>query len=384
MNDTSALEGQIAALPENLRARLDAQRGGAARLLQWANELGQDRDARDRLREVAPPNDEDMRDLVHLSADERARLTALGEAALTRGEVALLVLAGGMATRMGSVVKALVEAIPGRTFLDLRLAEHARLSTKYGRPFPLWLMTSDATDGAIREAVQAHAQASGQASIPGVAIFPQCVSLRLTPEGSLFETKEGGASVYPTGHGDVPEVLGSSGLLAKFQADGGKLVWITNLDNLGATVDPLLVGMHLDHGKPLSCEVVEKAGDKGGIPVRYGDRCVICEDFRLPRTFDASTVRVFNTNTFLADASALAAYNYPFTYVEVEKTVDGRKAIQRERLLGEITFHLDTVYIRVPRAGLASRFLPVKSPEELDARREDIARITADRGLHDT
>jgi UTP--glucose-1-phosphate uridylyltransferase len=381
MIDTSALELQVAALPEKLRARLASQRGGLPRLLQWAGELGHDRDSRDRLRQVDPPDEDDMRDLGSLSDGERARLTALGEAALARGEVALLVLAGGMATRMGSVVKALVEAIPGRSFLDLRLAEQARLTATYGRPFPLWLMTSDATDGAIREAIAARHPDGDK--IPGVAIFPQCVSLRLTPEGKLFEAADGSASIYPTGHGDVPEVLANSGLLASFRAAGGKIVWITNLDNLGATVDPLLVGIHLDHGKPLSCEVVEKAGDKGGIPVRHGDRCVICEDFRLPRDFDPATVRVFNTNTFLANADALADYDFPFTYVEVEKTVDGRKAIQRERLLGEITFHLDTVYIRVPRTGLSSRFLPVKSPEELAARRDEIIQITAARGLHD-
>jgi UTP--glucose-1-phosphate uridylyltransferase len=378
MTDSAALHHQLAALPADLRQRLAGQRGGEARLVGWASELGTNRDDRNRLREVAPPEPSDLRNLASLAPDERARLTALGEAALQRGEVALLVLAGGMATRMGSVIKALVEAIPGESFLDLRLGEQRTLTARYGRPFPLWLMTSDATDGAIRAALAARAPAG----IPGVAMFRQCVSLRLTPEGTLFEAPEGGPSIYPTGHGDVPEVLAASGLLDDFRAAGGKIVWIANLDNLGATIDPLLVGMHLDHGKPLSCEVVEKAGDKGGIPVRYDGRCVICEDFRLPRAFDAARVTVFNTNTFLASADALAGYDHPFTYVEVEKTVDGRKAIQRERLLGEITFYLDTVYICVPRSGPASRFLPVKSPEELAARQAEIAVVAEERGMH--
>lgn len=374
---TSGLAEQLAALPPAVRDRLATQRGGTTRLLSWAKELGTDRDERDRLRSVSPPDKEDMRDPSVLPAEERARLTALGEAALRRGEVALLVLAGGMATRMGSVVKALVEAVPGQRFLDLRLGEQRSLSARYGRPFPLWLMTSDATDAPIREALREVAPEG----IDGVSVFGQCVSLRLTPEGDLFQAPGGGVSVYPTGHGDVPEALAQSGLLDAFRARGGKIVWIANLDNLGATVDPLLVGVHLAHGRPLSCEVVEKAGDRGGIPVEYGDRCVICEDFRLPRDFDASRVNVFNTNTFLASADALAAYDHPFTYVEVEKTVDGRKAIQRERLLGEITFYLDTVYIRVPRVGEASRFLPVKSPEELLARRDEIARVVRQRGM---
>ena len=80
--------------------------------------------------------------------------TALGREAIARGELAFFVMAGGMATRMGGVVKALVEALPGKTFLDLRLArERASLSALAGRPVPLWLMTSDATDGPTRDAL---------------------------------------------------------------------------------------------------------------------------------------------------------------------------------------------------------------------------------------
>ena len=48
------------------------------------------------------------------------------------GELALVVLAGGMATRMGGVVKALVEAAPGVTFLDARLAERDLLAARAG------------------------------------------------------------------------------------------------------------------------------------------------------------------------------------------------------------------------------------------------------------
>ena len=44
-------------------------------------------------------------------------------------------MAGGMATRMGSVVKALVEALPGRTFLDLRLAERPTSPSASARRF---------------------------------------------------------------------------------------------------------------------------------------------------------------------------------------------------------------------------------------------------------
>src|ERR1019366_6880054 len=107
-------------------------------------------------------------------------LAARGEAAIARGELAFCVMAGGMATRMGGGVKALVEAFDGNTFLALRLTENATVSTRAGRPVPLWLMTSEATDGPIRDALRATGAKEH------VKTFTQGMSLRLTPDGTLF------------------------------------------------------------------------------------------------------------------------------------------------------------------------------------------------------
>ena len=59
------------------------------------------------------------------SGEALGALRKQGREAIARGEPALCVLAGGMATRMGVVVEALVELAPGVTFLDARLAEQA-------------------------------------------------------------------------------------------------------------------------------------------------------------------------------------------------------------------------------------------------------------------
>lgn len=42
---------------------------------------------------------------------------------------------------------------------------------------------------------------------------------------------------YPPGHGDVYNSLHNSGLLEKFISEGKKYVFISNIDNMGATVD---------------------------------------------------------------------------------------------------------------------------------------------------
>jgi UTP--glucose-1-phosphate uridylyltransferase len=157
---------------------------------------------------------------------------------------------------------------------------------------------------------------------------------------------------------------------------------VANLDNLGATLDETLLGFHLAHGQPVTCEVVDKLGsDRGGIPVRWNGRPVVLEEFRLPSGFDPNQVRVFNTNTFTFDARALLELAMDWTFFVVQKQVDGKAVLQFERLIGEVTSVLATRFVRVPRAGAQSRFLPVKDNEELAQRRAEITRVARARGM---
>jgi UTP--glucose-1-phosphate uridylyltransferase len=258
----------------------------------------------------------------------------------------------------------------------MRLAENDHISGIAGRHVPLWMMTSEATDGLIRAAL------ADRHHPDRLTTFEQFVSLRLTGDGGLFLDDDGGPSVYATGHGDLPDALRQAGLCKTFLAAGGKTVWIANIDNLGATVDPLVLGLHLAHGAAVTVELVDKVGsDRGGGPVRWNGRPLITEEFRLPIGFDPATVPVFNTNTFLVDAKALHGLAMPWTYVEVEKKIGDRRAVQFERLIGEMTATLDTRFLRVPRAGVRSRFLPVKDVAELGNRRQEIELIARDRGM---
>jgi UTP--glucose-1-phosphate uridylyltransferase len=393
MNETE-LRTDIAKVSPSLRARLDAAGFDADRLVAlaaplWARARGDsttDRDERNRVRGVVePPREEDVRDAPVAGTAEHERLAAVGLEAIRRGELALCVMAGGMATRMGGVVKALVEAFDGHTFLDLRLRENASWGRRAGRPVPLWLMTSDATEAPIREAL------SKSSAPPHVATFTQDLGLRLTREGSLFLDADGHPSTYAPGHGDLPDALRRSGLLSSFVAGGGKHVWIANLDNLGATIDAALLGHFIETGADVMVEAAPKvAGDKGGIPV-WADaedagghvtrRLQVLEEFRLPKGFDAAAVRVFNTNTFLVRAGALLDTKVRWSWFEVEKKVGEKTAVQFERLLQELTAAMPAAYARVPRDGTVARFLPVKDHDELARRRDDIRAVAAARGM---
>ncbi|MFO0678978.1 MAG: UTP--glucose-1-phosphate uridylyltransferase [Polyangiaceae bacterium] len=384
------LDRELAELDGEVRERLARHGFDAPRLLALARTLlpspGSDaasdrarlrREGRNRVRGVVRPLPKDAILETKVEGDpDHARVRALGEDALRRGEVALCVLAGGMATRMGGVVKALVEVIDGRHFLDLRLAENRMLRATYGKPVPLWLMTSDATDEPIEEVLRSRPD------VASVRTFVQDLSLRLTPDGALFRGPDGKPSVYAPGHGDLPDALRRSGHLARFRANGGRYVWIANLDNLGATIDPVVLGQFIERDAELMVEVVDKVqGDRGGIPVDVDGRTQVLEEYRLPTGFDAASVRVFNTNTFLVRADALESVKVDWQWFEVEKTVDGRPTIQFERLLQELTSTLRTVTIRVPRTGPESRFLPVKDREELDRRRAEILAVARTRGM---
>jgi UTP--glucose-1-phosphate uridylyltransferase len=246
-------------------------------------------------------------------------------------------------------------------------------------------MTSHATDGPIREALRLREAG------PHIATFPQNLALRLTPEGRLFRCHDGAPSPYATGHGDLPDAIIRSGLLARFVERGGQFVWIANIDNVGATIDPALLGWFLTQRIDAMVELAPKRpGDRGGIPAwvevakpgnKFGRQLEVLEEFRLPERFDAATVHAFNTNTMLVRADALLRAPFRWTWFEVEKLVEGGRAIQFERLLQELTATLRSGYVRVPRDGDASRFLPVKDFDDLSAQRQIIEVVARSRGM---
>lgn len=319
---------------------------------------------------VEPPLEED---LVSLPSPGEPGYTAAREAgmeALRRGEVAVAVLNGGMATRFGGVVKGVVEAVDGLSFLELKLRETERVAGAAGAEIPFAVMNSFATD----EATRAFFGARG---IDGPLTFSQSVSLRLTSEGELFREADGSLSPYTPGHGDFGPALRASGVLDELRGRGARVLMLSNVDNLGARPDPVVVGMHLLSGRRLTTEVTAKEpGDRGGAPARVDGRPILVEGFRFPSGFDESRIRVFGTNSFVVDLDALEP-EYPLTWFYVEKTVDGRTAVQLERLVNELTSLLPTLFLDVPRGGPRGRFFPVKEPEDLDAAREPLRQMLA-------
>ncbi|HEV8548023.1 MAG TPA: UTP--glucose-1-phosphate uridylyltransferase, partial [Polyangiaceae bacterium] len=198
----SDLAAELDQLPGEVMARLLDHGFDRARLLRLGAALSRGEIDRGLVTgTMEPPAPGDVIDLPEPGSLAYRALEARGEQALREGKVALIVLAGGMATRMGGVVKALVEALPGRTFLDIRLSELDVLERRYGKAPPLWLMTSASTDAGIRAALGARRDGER------IATFTQQLSLRLTREGRLFLDESGKPSEHAPGHGDLPDAL---------------------------------------------------------------------------------------------------------------------------------------------------------------------------------
>lgn len=316
---------------------------------------------------VEPPLPGDVTGLPRPGEDADER--AAGTAALRAGEVATVILTGGMATRFGGVVKGIVEVLDGKSFLELKLAQTAGVAAALGAEIPSALMTSFATDAAVREFVTAR-------ELLEPLVFSQYVSLRLEVDGSLFREADGRVSLYSPGHGDFLTAFRRSGALAELRDRGVRTVMVSNVDNLGARVDPAVLGAHRLGGNPVTAEVARKTGDTGGAPARVDGRLQLLESPRFPPDFDQEAISVFNVNTLTIELDALER-EYDLTWLYVEKDVDGRPAVQLEHLFHELTSFLPTTYLEVPRSGPRGRFFPIKTPEDLEAAREPLRELLA-------
>ena len=268
--------------------------------------------------------------------------------AIEGGKVAYCILAGGAGTRMGASKGTL--RIPG---LDISL-----LGIKLIQSVPskhVWVMTSPSNDHEIRDHM------SSLTFKGGAKTFQQYESVRLTPDNCLH-LEDNEPSFYPCGHGDVIPALKESGILQSFLDEGGKYIVIVNVDNVLASLDPALVGHHIQANKPVTCEVVEKLPtDSGGLLCNVAGVNQVVEQFRITGDFDATRFNWLNTNSMIVDAD-INFDSVRWSWHRVKKNVNGKLVIQYERLLQDLTSTFQTSYVEVPRY---LRFMPIKKHDDL-------------------
>lgn len=313
------------------------------------------------------------------SSDERAAYDA-GAEALAKGEVAVFVLNGGLATRFGGVVKGIVEVFDGKSFLGLKAEDVARTQREFGVDIPLVIMNSFAT----RRDTDAHLRANNFFGIKpeNLLTFDQSISVRLTDNGEVFIGNDNRARYYAPGHGEFFQRIHDSGAYAELASRKIRHLTFSNIDNLGASIDPLIIGKHILSRKDITVEVIRKTRnargewDVGGAPAKIGNRTMVIEGFRFPASIPPDFLPDFQTNNMYFSMDALRdPFVLPRYYVT--KQVEGRASVSFEAVTCEATGATkadgspwySTNLVRVPRQGPHGRFFPVKSREDLETER---------------
>jgi UTP--glucose-1-phosphate uridylyltransferase len=313
------------------------------------------------------------------------------DAAAVLERLAVIKLNGGLATSMGlQQPKSLLEARDGKTFLEIIVGQTLALRHRHGVRLPLILMNSKAT----REPTLAALARFPELATPELpADFLQSMVPKLDAESMLPARWPAATELEwcPPGHGDVYAALVGSGLLDALKQQGFRYVMISNSDNLGATVDPLIAGHIVRERIPFLMEVVlgTAADRKGGhIAKRRSDgQLILRETAQTPPEDEESfrdyrRWRYYNTNSLWIDLDAIAARFADDGRLELpvivnRKTVDPRDksstpVLQLESAMGAaIGSFPGAGLLQVPR----TRFVPVKTTDDLLLLRSDVFRL---------
>ena len=293
------------------------------------------------------------------------------------GHTAQIVLNGGLGTSMGLTgPKSLLQVKDNKTFLQIIIEQAASAGVS------LAFMNSFTTDAQTRAAVQALAPQPSprfflQHKFP--KILRDDFSPARWPQNPELEWN-------PPGHGEIYTALGTSGLLSDFLSQGLRYALIVNCDNLGATLDPALLGYFSKHGFPFMMEVAQRTPTdmKGGHLARHANGRLMlreiaqCPESDLAAFQDIERFRYFNVNSLWIDLQALFELVRDNRVIHLPmilnpKTLDPRDAqspavYQVETAMGAaISLFEGATAVAVPD----TRFQPVKKCADLLARRSD-------------
>ncbi|CAG2252319.1 UGP2 [Mytilus edulis] len=255
------------------------------------------------------------------------------------------------------------------------LPEGGHLNRTHGTDVPLVLMNSFNTDEDTLKVLQRYGKLQLQIHTFNQSRYPRINRESLLPIGNSF-TSDNTESWYPPGHGDVYQSLVNSGLLKQFLDSGKKYVFISNIDNLGATVDLNILNFLMEQEQPpeFVMEVTDKtrADVKGGTLVEYEGKLRLLEIAQVPKEHvdefkSVSKFKIFNTNNLWISLDAIKRVTDDQSlHMEIivnPKTLDnGVNVIQLETAVGAAIKSFEgAMGINVPRR----RFLPVKTTSDL-------------------
>jgi hypothetical protein len=191
----------------------------------------------------------------------------------------VLKLNGGLGTGMGlSKAKSLLPIKDGNTFLDYIAMQVLSFRETTGSDLRFMLMNSFSTSDDTREYLAKYAAFAGSRFVDEVEVMqgktPKVSQATLKPASYPAAPDN---EWCPPGHGELYCSLQSSGQLDALLAKGFKYMFVSNSDNLGATLDLSLLTYLADEGHEFLMEVCQRTeSDKKGATSRATPRRARC------------------------------------------------------------------------------------------------------------
>ncbi|EDQ88346.1 uncharacterized protein MONBRDRAFT_37533 [Monosiga brevicollis MX1] len=208
-------------------------------------------------------------------SDQMREWFQAGLAAIAKGTVAALLLAGGQGTRLGSKdPKGMFPlGLPsGKTLYQLQAERLVRLQALAAAQFggqpviPWYIMTSDATLEKTRSYFESHHYFGLDKA--NIFFFKQNVIPSLTPEGKLMLGTKNSLARNPDGNGGLYRALKDFGALADMAARKIEHVHVYCVDNVLVKVaNPVFIGFCMSINAPAGALVVPKASPEEKVGV---------------------------------------------------------------------------------------------------------------------
>lgn len=309
------------------------------------------------------------------------------------GKALILKLNGGLGTSMGLAgPKSLLKIKGDNTFLDFIIKQILHIRQAHQSPLRFLLMNSRSTSLDTLTFLKKFPELGDSNDLELMQGYVPKVDAQTLRPVSFPESPE--LEWCPPGHGDLYASMLGSGWLDRLLSDGIRYLFVSNSDNLGASLDVGLLTYFASSNLSFLMEVAERTSSdrKGGHLARSLDgKLLLRESAQCPEpdigSFqDVNRHRFFNTNNLwirLDHLKTILAANggvISLPLIKNLKTVDPQNktstsVIQLETAMGAAIECFDQAgAVRVPR----TRFAPVKSTSDLLAIRSDAYEITKD------
>ena len=327
---------------------------------------------------------------------ELTRYHHVGRAALPR--TVMIKLNGGLGTTMGmSGPKSLVQVKENFSFLDIIVHQILYMRKQYAVRLPLVLMNSFNTQTETQAALETFPALLTQ-DVPLDFLQHQIPKIWKEDFAPATWSADPAKEWCPPGHGDLYLSLQTSGMLKTLLAHGYEYAFVSNADNLGATIDLSILGYFARNALPFLMEVARRqpADRKGGHLASHPTQGLIlrevaqCPAEEMEAFQDIERYQYFNTNNLWLHLpslqSALQTHNgiLPLPLIRNEKAVDptqpdSPRVYQLETAMGHaIGLFPDAEAVETPR----SRFVPVKNTNDLLALWSDAYILQEDYTIH--